>query len=119
MRGNSAKDRPGGRARFGPAHETGEQRSEKTGSVMMVSPPTRMRNVLWPMKVTAAVSCGGSACGSPAGFGSGGWGGQGFRSPPNRQRRMAMSPPRRRLVGAGASADRGAVDGGLKKISPL
>src|SRR5437879_6476530 len=50
--GRSENRMPGGRWRRGPANETGETRSDQTGSVRMFKPSVWMRTVEWLMKVT-------------------------------------------------------------------
>ncbi|OIQ65507.1 hypothetical protein GALL_529330 [mine drainage metagenome] len=63
---------PGGRARRGPAHETGEQRSLWIGSVSTTAFGRRIRKLAWLMKVIAA---------DPAGTVSGGGGKAGLAMP--------------------------------------
>lgn len=51
--GRSSNRIAGGTSRRGPANETGDARSDQTGSVRMLSPRHWSRKELWPTHVTA------------------------------------------------------------------
>src|SRR5437870_2544897 len=53
--GRSGKEIPGGRWRLGPAHETGETRSDQTGSVKRFKPSIWTSTVEWLTKVTRSL----------------------------------------------------------------